>query len=65
MMKEPEDDSKVTIGYCVVNVYMEMKEVQELTWDEIEVIKNTYMYHKALQQLRKQDMIDQIPMVKW
>ena len=60
MMKHEEDESKITIGYCFVNVYMEMKDpLQELTYEEIKLIKETYMYHKALEQLKRQDMIDQ------
>jgi len=58
------EDDKVTIGYCIVNVFMKIKGGDKgLSFEEIRLIKDTYLYYKALEQLRKQDMIVQIPMI--
>lgn len=80
MYREP--DNKITVGYCIVNIFMEIecsyfwssvlvfnhqpwpqKAEDGLTFREIQLIKETYLYYKALEQLKKQNMIDEIPMV--
>ena len=50
---------KVTIMYCIVNVFIRPnKDDNPLGCEEMMVIKETYLYYKYLESLKKHKMID-------
>ena len=57
-------DDKVTVSFCIVNVLMKPnKDDHPLRYEEIMVIKETYLYYKYLESLKKHKMIDAIHMI--
>ena len=61
VQRSPDDPDKFNIGYCIVNIQMTtIGNIEFEPW-EINLIKDQFMYHKVLNCLKQQDMIDNVP----